>query len=105
MEIYEIDNPLFLSGVFVFGEIDGVGMCYIRVNICDQIEEIGVDIQKRMNNKPIKDIMESSRQADEDRKRVFNSISPEYWIKIWKSQLRQTNIQTYIENNSGMIIM
>ena len=44
MKIYEIHNPLFLSDIFVFGEIESIGMCYIKVNHHNKIEEIGIDI-------------------------------------------------------------
>lgn len=38
MKIYEIHNPLFLSDIFVFGEIEGIGKCYIKVNYHNKIE-------------------------------------------------------------------
>ena len=60
MKIYEIHNPLFLSDIFVFGEIESIGMCYIKVNHHNKIEEIGIDIQERMN-KTIEDILKSSK--------------------------------------------
>lgn len=104
MKIYEIHNPLFLSDIFVFGEIEGIGMCYIKVNYHNKIEEIGIDIQARMN-KTIEDILKSSKKAAKIRRHIFNSIGIEYWLKTQKNRLRLVNAGTYIEHNSGNIII
>lgn len=104
MKIYEIHNPLFLNDIFVFGEIEGIGMCYIKVNYHNKIEEIGIDIQARMN-KTIDDILKFSKKVAKIRRHIFNSISIEYWAKTQKDQLRSVNAGTYIEHNSGTIII
>ena len=45
MKIYETPNPFFLSDIFVFAEVEEIGLCYIKVNCFNRIEEIGFDIQ------------------------------------------------------------
>lgn len=104
MKIYEIHNPLFLSDIFVFTEVEGIGPCYIKVNCYNRIEEIGFDIQRRMS-RPIEDIMQHAKKAAKIRRHIFNSIDIEYWGKIRNQWLRSVKTQTYIENNSGTIIM
>lgn len=104
MKIYEINNPFFLSDIFVFGEIEDIGPCYVKLNCRNQIEEIGVDIQKRMR-RSIEDIMNRAKQTTKLRRHIFTSISIEYWVKIQKDWLRSVNAQTYIENNSGTIVL
>lgn len=56
MEIYEIENPFWLSDIFIFEYIDKVGYCYVKVNYQDKIEEIGINISKRMHNQSIANI-------------------------------------------------
>lgn len=104
MKIYEIHNPLFLSDIFVFAEVEGIGPCYIKVNCYNRIEEIGFDIQRRMS-RPIEDIMQYAKKAAKIRRHIFNSIDIEYWGKIRNQWLRSVKTQTYIENNSGTIIL
>ena len=38
MEIYEIENPFWLSDIFIFEYIEKVGYCYVKVNYQDKIE-------------------------------------------------------------------
>lgn len=61
MEIYETPNPFFLSDIFVFAEVEEIGLCYIKVNCYNRIEEIGFDIQRRMR-RPIEDIMQYAKK-------------------------------------------
>lgn len=81
MKIYETPNPFFLSDIFVFAEVEKIGLCYIKVNCFNRIEEIGFDIQRRMC-RPIEDIMKSAKKAAKIRRHIFNSIDIEYWGKI-----------------------
>jgi hypothetical protein len=103
MKIYETPNPFFLSDIFVFAEVEKIGLCYIKVNCFNRIEEIGFDIQRRMC-RPIEDIMQYAKKAAKIRRHIFNSIDIEYWGKIRNQWLRSVKTQTYIENNSGTII-
>ena len=81
MKIYETPNPFFLSDIFVFAEVEEIGLCYIKVNCFNRIEEIGFDIQRRMC-RSIEDIMKSAKKAAKIRRHIFNSIDIEYWGKI-----------------------
>ena len=88
-EIWEIDNPYFLSDVFVFckkhlnvftiGEVDMV--CFIKVNHSNQIEEIGTDFEKRFHSNDINDILKRDdiRYANDLHKIMFSIISDEFW--------------------------
>lgn len=81
MKIYETPNPFFLSDIFVFAEVEEIGLCYIKVNCFNRIEEIGFDIQRRMC-RSIEDIMKSAKKAAKIRRHIFNNIDIEYWGKI-----------------------
>lgn len=37
MEIYEIENPFWLSDIFIFEYIEKVGYCYVKVNYQKQL--------------------------------------------------------------------
>ena len=88
-EIYEIDNPYFLSDVFIFckkhlsvfmiGEVDMV--CFIKVNHSNQIEEIGTDFEKRFHGNDINVILKRDdiRYANDLHKIMFSIISDEFW--------------------------
>lgn len=81
MKIYETPNPSFLNDIFVFAEVEEIGLCYIKVNCFNRIEEIGFGIQRRMC-RPIEDIMQYAKKAAKIRRHIFNSIDIEYWGKI-----------------------
>jgi hypothetical protein len=49
--------------------------------------------------------MQYAKKAAKIRRHIFNSIDIEYWGKIRNQWLRSVKTQTYIENNSGTIIM
>ena len=73
MKIYETPNPFFLSDIFVFAEVEEIGLCYIKVNC--------FNIQRRMC-RSIEDIMKSAKKAAKIRRHIFNNIDIEYWGKI-----------------------
>nr|DAP29143.1 MAG TPA: Protein of unknown function (DUF2400) [Bacteriophage sp.] len=101
MRIYQIANPFFLSDMFIFGNIAEIGFCYIKINCRCQIEEIGVDIEKRMHNTHIEKIISQSQTATVKHRHLFTSISAEFWHKVLKDQRKSVNTNTYIDNNSG----
>lgn len=45
----QIANPMWVADTFVFREHKDFGTVYITVNSKGKIEEIGVDIRKRMH--------------------------------------------------------
>lgn len=93
-EIYEVNNPYFLSDVFVFckkhlniflvGEVDVV--CFIKVNSHHQIEEMGTDFVSRFHDENIENIMKrkDTKKADVTHRMLFSLISDEYWCKLYK---------------------
>lgn len=91
-EIYEVNNPCWLSDTFVFckkhyNDVDLV--CYIKVNNHNQIEEIGSDFEARFNCDfttilKRKDVI----QATNLHKIIFTLIDEEYWFT--KKQLNIT---------------
>ena len=100
--LYKVNNSLVQ--MFDFAEVEEIGLCYIKVNCFNRIEEIGFDIQQRMC-RAIGDIMKSAKKATKIHRHIFTSIDIEYWGKIRNQWLRSVKTQTYIENNSGTIIL
>ena len=84
-DIYEVNNPYFLSDVFVFqrkrfksffyGEIESI--CYMKLNARNQIEEIGFDFSKRFHLEWGKEY----KKATPLHKATFRRFSDAYWIK------------------------
>lgn len=76
--LFAFSNPMWLSDVFVCGKIDGYDkICFVKLNYDNKIEEIGVDIERRVssaivNEKFIEDVTEIRRS-------IFESIGDEYW--------------------------
>ncbi len=50
-------------------------------------------------------LKKASKKAAKIRRHIFNSIGIEYWLKTQKNRLRLVNAGTYIEHNSGNIII
>lgn len=96
-EIYEVKNPYWLSDTFVFckkhyddvflvGEVDSV--FYIKVNYCNQVEEIGTDFESRFSC-DYHHLLERKdvKKATNLHKIMFTLIGSEYWLKtIWKKK-------------------
>ncbi len=88
--IYEVDNPLFYSDVFVFqkkhfnnsiyGNIDTV--CFIKLNHWNKIEEIGFDFSLRFHLEKDK----TYKKATPLHKIPFLLISDEMWINARKKE-------------------
>ena len=95
-EIYEVENPYWLSDTFVFckrhykdvflvGELDLV--CYIKVNAHNQIEEIGCDFERRFRQ----DLNAILKRDDVKRSAnlhaiMFTLIGDEYWLKLFRER-------------------
>jgi len=87
-DIYEVENPLFHSDIFVFqkkhfnhfiyGDIDTV--CFIKLNHMNKIEEIGFDFSSRFNLEKDK----TYKQATPLHKIPFLLISDEMWLNARK---------------------
>lgn len=80
-DVLEIPNPLFISDTYVFGRIRNVGVCYIKLNEYDKIEEIGFDIHKRLNFNDVNNVLthEKCNVATSKHRIIFESISNQYW--------------------------
>jgi len=95
-KIYEVCNPYWLSDTFVFckkhyndvflvGEVDLV--CYIKVNIHNQIEGIGIDFERRFRqdlNAILK--RDDVKQSTNLHAIMFTLIGDEYWLKLLEKE-------------------
>ena len=80
-EVYECNNPFWLSDVFIFKKHKKFGSIYVKVNCYNKIEEIGVDIEKRMHNIEFDNIvkLDLCKPASKLHKSILNRIGDEYW--------------------------
>ena len=85
-EIYECSNPFWLSDTFIFRTHEKFGTIYVKVNCHNKIEEIGIDIEKRMHNTLLEDIKKKNlcRPATKFHKSILNRIGDEYWYMLMK---------------------
>lgn len=95
-EIYEVENPYWLSDTFVFckrhyndvflvGELDLV--CYIKVNAHNQIEEIGTNFEQRFGqdlNAILK--RDDVKHSTNLHAIMFTLIGDEYWLKLFRER-------------------
>lgn len=84
--IYSVPNPYFLSDRFVYAHHKELGMVYIKLNGSEEIEEIGVDIVKRMHNTPLDKIKElyGCREANEIEQFLIEHVGEEYWCRMYR---------------------
>lgn len=93
--ILEFSNPYWLSDTFVFCKKKFNGAtttCYIKVNISNQIEEIGLDLEERFrcdNIALLKNV--DTKQATNINKILFSVIGDEYWLKLYRTK----SVKTY----------
>ena len=87
---YRVPNPYFLSDRFVYAHHKELGTVYIKLNCFDEIDEIGVDIVKRMHNTPLDKIKElrGCREANEIEQTFIEHIGEEYWYSIYRDSKR-----------------
>lgn len=92
MRIFEIPTPLWLSDTFIFGEIEDIGFCYIKVNYRNRIEEIGLDFSGRFHHIVIEDIINDKNciKASKLHRSIFNRIGMEYWQQKWHEKYIKT---------------
>ena len=78
---YSVPNPYFLGDRFVYAHHRDLGTVYIKLNGSEEIEEIGVDIVKRMHNTPLEKIRElyGFREANGIEQTLIEHIGEEYW--------------------------
>lgn len=105
MKIFETPNPYCPSETFIYGYIENVGYCFVKINNRNQIEETGINIVECMNNLSIGAILSKSKKPTAKRRHLFTSIGVQYWFNKQRNFFRLMNTKTYIENNSGTIII
>lgn len=79
-KIMQVANPMWYADTFVFREHEDFGTVYIKVNYKGKIEEIGVDIRKRMHFRD--DVISKAENASKTNTKKLNSIGDEYWWHI-----------------------
>ena len=84
MKTYQVPNPLWLSDVFIFKEKKDIGTVYVKVNSQNRIEEIGIDIERRLHYLPMDKIFElwGFKEAKPLYRSILNRIGDEYWRSI-----------------------
>lgn len=84
--IYAVPNPMWLSDTFVFREHEDeeLGTVYVKINHHNEIEEVGIDISRRMHNRPLEMILngKSCKEATKVQKMRLNAIGDEYWYHV-----------------------
>jgi len=91
-DIYEVENPCFLSDIFVFqkkhfrdcivGDIDTI--CFIKLNCANKIEEIGFDFSSRFHLERDK----KYKKATPLHKIPFLLIGDEMWLNARKEETK-----------------
>lgn len=84
-DIYEVENPCFLSDIFVFqkkrfGDIETI--CFIKLNDRNKIEEIGFDFSSRFHLERDK----KYKKATPLHKIPFLLIGDEMWLNAKKEE-------------------
>ena len=91
--IYAVPNPMWLSDTFVFRkhEDEEIGTAYVSINYRNEIEEIGIDISRRMHNRPLEMILsgKSCKEATKVQKMRLNCIGDEYWYHVLRDPRRK----------------
>lgn len=84
MKTYQVPNPLWLSDVFIFKKKKDIGTVYVKVNCQNRIEEIGIDIERRLHHLPMDKIfgLWGFKEAKPLYKSILNRIDDEYWRGI-----------------------
>ena len=82
-KIYAAVNPMWYADTFIFSYMKDFG-CYVyaKVNSDNKIEEIGINLEKRMHNTKFENIGKS--EASKLQKSIFNRIGKEYWWGLYK---------------------
>lgn len=81
-KIYAVANPMWYADTFIFSYMEDFGCyVYIKVNIDNKIEEIGINLEKRMHNTRFEDM--DKTEASRLQKSIFNRIGKEYWCGLY----------------------
>lgn len=88
MKTYQVPNPLWLSDTFIFKFKENFGFIYVKVNCHNKIEEIGIDIVKRLHCKTLNEIKQlyGCKEATPLYKSIINRIGYEYWYQLIRKQ-------------------
>lgn len=86
-KIYAVANPMWYADTFIFSYMKDLGCyAYVKVNSDNKIEDIGIELGKRMHNTRFED--KDKTEASRLHKSIFNRISEEYWWKIYNQYKR-----------------
>lgn len=89
-DILEFSNPYWLSDTFVFckKKFNGITTtCYIKVNISNQVEEIGLDLEERFRCDYISLLKRAdTKQATNLHKILFSVIGVECWLNLYRTK-------------------
>ena len=89
-KIYAASNPMWHADTFIFSYMKDFGCyVYVKVNIDKKIEEIGIDIEKRMHNTKFEDM--DKTEASCLQRAIFNVIGEEYWWSLYNQNQRNSN--------------
>ena len=93
MKTYQVKNPLWLSDTFIFKEKEGIGTIYVKINCRNKIEEIGIDIEKRLHNCQFDKIRQlyGFGKATPLNQSILNRIGDEYWYQL----VRRERLEAY----------
>ena len=84
----QVANPMWYSDTFIFREHKELGTTvYIKVNHKGKIEEIGVDIRKRMHFRD--DVISKAVEASKANTEKLNYIGDEYWWHVYNEAKSQ----------------
>lgn len=88
-KIYAAANPMWYADTFIFAYMEDFGCyVYVKVNSDNKIEEIGINLEKRMHNTKFEDI--NKTEATKLQKSIFNRIGKEYWWGLYKQYQRNS---------------
>ena len=89
-KIYAASNPMWYADTFILSYMEDFGCyVYVKVNSDNKIEEIGINLEKRMFNTKFENI--DKAEASELQKSIFNTISEEYWWGLYNQYQRNNN--------------